>query len=337
MLNKNMHLAEDLYETNIKAKPPRNGYGDGLVELGKENPDVVVLCGDLSDSTRASYFQKAFPDRFYEMGVAEQNMVGAACGLALVGKIPFATTYAAFIPGRSFDQIRISVGYNRANVKLSGAHAGISVGPDGATHQMMEDMALMRVLPGFTVIAPCDYEETKKATIAAGKMEGPVYIRFGRENLPMVTTKETPFEIGKANILKDGHDVAIVANGALVYECLMAASELEGENIHCIVVDMHTVKPVDVETLVYAAGKCKAVVTAEEHQVTGGLGGAVAETLVKHHPVPMEILGMPDSYGESGKPIELMKKYGMNRTAIKEAVYRLMNKKSEKRRIVDVL
>ena len=337
MLNKNMHLVEDLYSENIKASPPRNGYGHGLIELGKENPDVVVLCGDLSDSTRASYFQKEFPDRFYEMGVAEQNMVGAACGLALVGKIPFATTYAAFIPGRSFDQIRISAGYNRANVKLSGAHAGISVGPDGATHQMMEDVALMRVLPGFTVIAPCDYDETKKATIAAGKMEGPVYIRFGRENLPMITTKETPFKIGKANILRDGNDVAIVANGPLVYEGLMAAHELEKEGIYCMVINMHTAKPVDVETLVYAAGKCGAVVTAEEHQITGGLGGAVAETLVKHKPVPMEIIGMPDKYGESGKPGELMARYGMTAKAIKDSVYKLMNRKSERRRIVDVM
>ena len=337
MLNEKMHLVEDLFSNDIKMSPTRNGYGEGLVELGKENPDIVVMCGDLTDSTRTSYFQKEFPERFYEMGIAEQNMVGAACGLALVGKIPFAATYAAFIPGRSFDQIRISAGYNHANVKLSGAHAGISVGPDGATHQMMEDMAMMRALPGFTVIAPCDHEETRKATIAAAKIDGPLYLRFGRDKVPMITTKDTPFEIGKANILMDGSDVAIVANGPLVYEALTAAKELRREQIYCMVIDMHTVKPIDVSTLVYAAKKCGAVISAEEHQITGGLGGAVAETLARNHPVPQEFVGMPDKYGESGKPRELMEKYGMSKEGIKEAARKLMKRKISQSKVVDVL
>ena len=332
MLNKNMKLSEDLYSPEIKQSPTRAGYGEGLVEIGRENPDVVVMCGDLTDSTKTRAFQQEFPHRFYEMGISEQNMVGAACGLALVGKIPYVATYAAFIPGRSFDQIRISAGYNRANVKLSGAHSGISVGPDGATHQMMEDVAMIRALPGFTVIAPCDHVQTRKATLAIGRMEGPVYMRFGRDKVPMITTEETPFEIGKANILQDGSDVAIIACGSLVYEALMAARQLESEKIHPMVIDMHTIKPVDVETIMYAAQKCGAIVTAEEHQINGGLGSAVAEAQVRCCPVPQEFVGMPDSYGESGKPRELMDKYGMSAKAIVEKVHKVLEIKSSRAR-----
>ncbi len=328
MLNQNMKLAEDLDSPDIRQSPTRAGYGEGLLEIGRENPDVVVMCGDLTDSTKTRAFQREFPQRFYEMGISEQNMVGAACGLALVGKIPFVATYAAFVPGRSFDQIRISAGYNRANVKLSGAHAGISVGPDGATHQMMEDMAMMRALPEFTVIAPCDHIQTRRATVAAGRLKGPVYLRFGREKVPMITTEGTPFEIGRANILRDGGDVAIIACGPLVYEALMAARQLEQEKIYAMVVDMHTIKPIDRETVIYAAKKCRAIVTAEEHQITGGLGSAVAEVQVRCCPVPQEFVGMPDSYGESGKPRELMEKYGMSKEAIIEKVHKVMELKS---------
>ncbi|MCE1248578.1 MAG: transketolase family protein [Firmicutes bacterium] len=317
--------------------PTRDGYGEALVELGESNPNVVVLSGDLTESTRTEGFKHKFPDRFYEMGICEQNMVGVACGLSMVGKIPFVATYAAFVPGRAFDQIRISAGYNRSNVKLSGAHAGISVGPDGATHQMMEDIALMRTLPGMTVIAPCDREETRKATIEAANLEGPVYLRFGRDKVPEVTTKETPFKIGKANILMDGSDVAIIANGPLVYEALDAAKTLRRNGVYCMVVNMHTVKPLDVTTLVYAARKCGAVITAEEHQITGGLGGAVAETLARNNPVPQEFIGMPDSYGESGKPRELMEKYGMSSTAIIEAVKKVIARKASGRIFAGVL
>jgi len=328
MLNQNMKLAEDLYSPDIRQSPTRAGYGEGLLEIGRKNPNVVVLCGDLTDSTMTRGFQKEFPHRFYQMGVAEQNMTAAACGLALVGKIPYVATYAAFVPGRSFDQIRISAGYNRAGVKLSGAHSGISVGPDGATHQMMEDLALMRTLPGLTVLAPCDHQETRKATVAAGEIDGPVYIRFGREKVPSITTADTTFKIGKANVFKDGGDVAIIACGSMVYEALMAAKELEEEKVFPMVIDMHTIKPIDVETIVYAAQKCRAIVTAEEHQVNGGLGSAVAEVQVRHCPVPQEFVGMPDSYGESGKPVELMEKYGMSRKAIKEKVYKVLEAKS---------
>ncbi|MFP4499170.1 MAG: transketolase family protein, partial [Vulcanimicrobiota bacterium] len=243
MLNKNMHLVKDLYSDGIKESPTRVGYGEGLVEMGKKNPNIVVLCGDLTDSTKTRMFQQEFPERFYEMGVSEQNMVAAACGLSLVGKIPYVATYAAFVPGRSFDQIRISAGYNHANVKLSGAHSGISVGPDGATHQMMEDLSMMRTLPNMTVIAPCDHEQARKATIAAGETKGPVYLRFGRENVPMITTASTPFEVGKGNLLRDGSDVAIIACGPLVYEALMAARELENHSVSAMVIDMHTIKP----------------------------------------------------------------------------------------------
>lgn len=338
MLNKEMYLAEDLYSPHIKASPTRSGYGQGLVQLGKENPNVVVLCGDLTDSTKTADFKKEFPDRFFEMGISEQNMVGAACGLAMTGKIPFVATYAAFVPGRSFDQIRISAGYNNANVKLSGAHSGISVGPDGATHQMMEDLAMMRVLPNMTVLAPCDYEETRKAAIAAGKMEGPVYLRFGRENVPSITTEKTPFEIGKANILRDGVDAAVVASGPLVYEALMAAKELEEEGIQVMVINMHTIKPVDEETLLYAAEKCGAIVSAEEHQITGGLGGAVAETIAAkaQQPVPQEFVGMPNHWGESGKPVELMKKYGMSKEAVYDAVLRVVSRKTHYQKVTAV-
>lgn len=337
MINTEMKLAEDLFSKDIKMTPTRDGYGEALIELGETNPNVVVMCGDLTESTRTEGFKNKFPDRFYEMGISEQNMVGVACGLSMVGKIPFVATYAAFVPGRAFDQIRISAGYNRSNVKLSGAHAGISVGPDGATHQMMEDVAMMRTLPGMTVIAPCDREQTRQATLEAAKLEGPVYIRFGRDKVPEITTEKTPFKIGKANILMDGSDVAIVANGPLVYEALSAANELKRTGIYCMVIDMHTVKPLDTTTLVYAARKCGAVISAEEHQITGGLGGAVAETLAKNHPVPQEFVGMPDSYGESGKPRELMEKYGMSAHAIIEAVKRVIARKASGRIFAGVL
>ncbi len=337
MLNEAMKLAENVFDKDVKMTPTRDGYGEALIELGETNPNVVVLSGDLTESTRTEGFMKKFPDRFYEMGISEQNMVGVACGLSMVGKIPFVATYAAFVPGRAFDQIRISAGYNRSNVKLSGAHAGISVGPDGATHQMMEDIAMMRAIPGMTVIAPCDREQTRKATIEAANMEGPVYIRFGRDKVPEITTDETPFKIGKANILADGSDVAIIANGPLVYEALAAAKTLRRNGVYCMVVDMHTVKPLDVTTLVYAARKCGAVITAEEHQITGGLGGAVAEALAKNHPVPQEFVGMPDSFGESGKPRELMEKYGMSSTAIIDAVKKAIARKASGRIFAGVL
>ncbi|MFH1057035.1 MAG: transketolase C-terminal domain-containing protein, partial [Candidatus Micrarchaeota archaeon] len=307
--------------------PGRFGYGDGLVELGRENENVMVLCCDLTGSTRVDLFKKAFPKRFLQIGVAEQNMAQVAVGLALEGKIPFISSYAVFSPGRNWDQIRISVCYNETNVKLAGAHAGISVGPDGATHQALEDIATMRVLPMMTVVVPCDYHEAKKATIALGRMNGPCYFRFGRDKIPVITTPNTPFEVGRAEIYRDGTDVAIVACGPLVYEALVAAEELAKKGINAMVVNNHTIKPIDDSTLEKVARKCGAVVTAEEHQITGGMGSAVAESLAKTYPVPMEFVGMPDHFGESGTPAELMKKWGMTSPAIIAAAEKVLKRK----------
>ncbi|MBI2010542.1 MAG: transketolase family protein [Candidatus Chisholmbacteria bacterium] len=295
---------------------PRDGYGKGLVAAGRKNENVVVLCCDLTESTRSQWFKEAFPDRFIEVGVAEQNMAGMAVGMALSGKIPFCSSYAVFNPGRNWDQIRVSVCYTNANVKIAGAHAGISVGPDGATHQALEDIAITRVLPNMTVVVPCDSIEAEKATVALAVHDGPAYIRFGREKLPVITTKKTPFELGRAEVFREGKGVTIVACGAMVYEALIAAQEVDGEVINC-----HTIKPLDVEAMVASAKKTGRVVTAEEHQVNGGLGGAVAEALTDAGvAVPIKRVGMQDSFGESGDPEELLKKYKMKAENIVEAV-----------------
>jgi transketolase len=313
-------LNPKLLEKDVEQIPTRNGYGDGLVEIGKEDERVVVLTGDLAESTRAHHFQKAFPKRFVECGVAEQNMMGVAAGLAFSGKIPFVSSYAVFVPGRNWDQLRVSVCYGNANVKVAGAHAGISVGPDGATHQALEDIAITRVLPNLTVIVPCDYLETKKATIALAKMKGPAYFRFAREKTPVITTEKTPFKIGEAVVMRDGKDVTIAACGPLVYEALLAAEALAATDISCEVINCHTLKPFDEETLVKSVKKTGCVVTVEEHQITGGLGGAVAETLGRLCPAPIEMIGMPNSFGESGEPKQLLEAYGMTAKDIVKAV-----------------
>ena len=287
----------------------------------------MVLCCDLTESTRSLQFKEAYPERFLEIGVAEQNLAGVAAGLALEGKVPFCSSYAVFNPGRNWDQIRVSVCYTNANVKIVGAHAGISVGPDGATHQGLEDIATMRVLPNMTILAPCDYYETKKATIAAAKINGPVYIRFGRNATPVFTTPDTPFEIGKAYVLREGTDVTIVSCGPLVYEALLAAHELEVEGLSVEVINCPTIKPLDIDTIIASAKKTNAVVSVEEHQITGGLGGAVAETLGEHYPATLQRIGMPDTFGESGEPHELLKKYGMTKPAIVVAVKKVLEKK----------
>ncbi len=328
-------LVPDLFSKEIKQLPTRNGYGDGLVEAGKKNANVVVLCCDLTESTRSQAFKDAFPDRFVEIGVAEQNMAGVAAGMALEGKVPFCSSYAVFNPGRNWDQIRVSVCYNRANVKIVGAHAGISVGPDGATHQALEDIAITRVLPNMTVLAPCDAIETKKATLAAAKLNGPVYLRFTREKTPVFTTDKTPFTIGVANVLKQGKDVTIIACGPLVYEALVAAKELDIKkklngnytDINCEVINCHTIKPIDVKTIVKSVKKTGCVVTVEEHQVAGGLGGAVAEVLAKHCPAPIEMIGMPDTFGQSGEPGELLREYGMDVKHIMSAIKKVIRRK----------
>lgn len=300
--------------------PMRDGYGKALLKLIGDGKPVVALDADVAKSTRTVWVRDQYPEHFLDMGIAEQDMVGTASGLALGGIIPFASTYGVFLAGRAWDQIRTTVCYNNLNVKLAGAHAGISVGPDGATHQALEDVALMRVLPNMTVVVPCDAVETEKATLALAEREGPCYIRFGREAVPVITDEDSPFEIGKANVLRDGKDAVLFANGAMVYEGLEAAKQLAGEGIDLMVINLHTVKPLDQEAVLAAARKTGRVITAEEHQAAGGMGSAVAECLAQNYPVPMRILGMQDGFGESGEPDELMKRYGFSSDAIYQAV-----------------
>lgn len=300
--------------------PMRDGYGKALLKLIGNGKPVVALDADVAKSTRTVWVRDQYPEHFLDMGIAEQDMVGTASGLALGGIIPFASTYGVFLAGRAWDQMRTTVCYNNLNVKLAGAHAGISVGPDGATHQALEDVSLMRVLPNMTVVVPCDAVETEKATLALAEREGPCYIRFGREAVPVITDEDSPFEIGKANVLRDGKDAVLFANGAMVYEGLEAAKQLAGEGIDLMVVNLHTVKPLDQEAVLAAARKTGRVITAEEHQAAGGMGSAVAECLAQHYPVPMRILGMQDGFGESGAPDELMKRYGFSSDAIYQAV-----------------
>lgn len=300
--------------------PMRDRYGKALLKLIGNGKPVVALDADVAKSTRTVWVRDQYPEHFLDMGIAEQDMVGTASGLALGGIIPFASTYGVFLAGRAWDQIRTTVCYNNLNVKLAGAHAGISVGPDGATHQALEDVALMRVLPNMTVVVPCDAVETEKATLSLAEREGPCYIRFGREAVPVITDEDSPFEIGKANVLRDGKDAVLFANGAMVYEGLEAAKQLAGEGIDLMVVNLHTVKPLDQEAVLAAARKTGRVITAEEHQAAGGMGSAVAECLAQHYPVPMRILGMQDGFGESGAPDELMKRYGFSSDAIYQAV-----------------
>ena len=315
-----------IHHDNFEQIPPRDGFGEALVELGKNNPDVVALCGDLVESTRVQAFAECYPERYFEMGVAEQNMAGVAAGLALSGKIPFISSYAVFSPGRNWDQIRVSICYSKANVKIVGAHAGISVGPDGATHQALEDVAITRVLPNMVIVVPTDSIEAKKATLAIAKHVGPSYIRFGREKTPVITKTETPFELGRALPILAGDEVTIIANGQMVYRAMMAARELEGK-ISVGVLNMHTAKPIDAKAIIDAAKETGAIVTAEEHQIIGGLGSAVAEVLGDHHPVPIERVGILDTFGESGKPEELMEHYHLGVSDIVHAVERVIRRK----------
>lgn len=305
-LNKKMFL--NFFRERI---PTREGYGDALVELGK-NRKIMVLCADLTGSTKVDKFAKKYPLQFVEIGVAEQNLVTVAAGLAAVGKIPFVSSYAMFCPGRCWEQIRTTICYNDTNVKVIGAHAGISVGPDGATHQALEDIAIMRTLPNMIVVVPADYEQTLKATKAVAKFKGPVYMRFAREKTEQMTTKVTPFKIGKAQVFKDGKDVALIGAGPVVYECLKAAEMLEEKGVSATVINCHTIKPLDGKTILKAAKKCNAVVTVEEHQINGGLGGAVSEFLSENYPVKMKRVGMKDRFGESGEPEELLKVFGFS-------------------------
>ena len=307
--------------------PMRDGYGKALMELCEKRKDVMVLDADVAKSTRTVWIRDKYPEHFLDMGISEQDMVGTAAGLALSGMVPFASTYCVFLAGRAWDQIRTTVCYNNLNVKLGGAHAGISVGPDGATHQALEDVALMRVLPNMTVIVPCDAEETRKATLAMAERQGPCFVRFGREAVPVVTDESTPFEIGKARLCREGNDVTVFANGAMVFEAQNAADALAKEGVSVRVYDLHTVKPLDEEAVLKAAEETGCIVTAEEHQVNGGMGSTVAEFLAKHCPVPMEFVGMQDSFGESGDPQELMDKYGLNQKTIEEKIRKVLARK----------
>ncbi|MCL5016000.1 MAG: transketolase family protein [Patescibacteria group bacterium] len=329
MLNKNMNLSPNVGAEKVEELPIRNGYGEGLLIAGEKDPNVVVLCADLTESTRSEAFSKKYPERFFELGVAEQNMATIAAGLGISGKVPFISSYATFSPGRSWEQIRTTISYNNSNVKIAGHHAGIVTGPDGATHQAIEDIATMRVMANMKVIVPCDAIEARKATIAAAEIKGPVYLRFAREKSPVVTTDETPFEVGKAEVFYQTtkSQAAIIACGLLVYNALAAARELEKEGINVLVINNHTIKPIDEKKITEVAKKCGAVVTVEEHQIYGGLGGAVAEVLAKNHPTPMEFIGMRGIFGESGSAKELIEKYGMGVKDIKEAVKKVIKRK----------
>ncbi|MDA2922006.1 transketolase family protein [Patescibacteria group bacterium AH-259-L07] len=330
MINQKAKLVPDLFDkSKLEMIPTRNGYGKGLVQAGEKDERVVVLCADLAESTRSHWFREKFPERYIEMGVAEQNMATIAAGMANYGKIPFISSYAAFSPGRNNEQIRTTISLNNLPVKIGGAHAGISVGPDGATHQALEDIALMRVQPRMTVFVPCDAIESQKATVAAARLPGPVYIRFAREKTPVFTTEKTPFKVGRAEIFKTGDDVTILSCGPLVYEALLAAKNLEKEKVSVEVINNHTIKPQDEKTIVNSVKKTKALVTVEEHQVMGGMGSAVIEMLAKKYPIPVEMIGVEDRFGESGKPDELLEKFGLTHPHIMRAVKKVLKRKKD--------
>ncbi|MEK7060597.1 MAG: transketolase C-terminal domain-containing protein [Patescibacteria group bacterium] len=330
MLNPDAKLSEKVFADDVPQASTRDGFGHGVVEAGKSDSRVVVLCADLKESTRADIFEKEFPERFIEMGVAEQNMAGVAAGMARTGKIPFIASYAVFNPGRNYEQIRTTIALNNVPVKICGMHAGVSVGPDGATHQMLEDIGMMRMLPNMTVIAPCDAEEARKAVVASAKTDTPVYLRFGRVDTPVFTTSETPFQIGKALILwepddgKQKPEVAILATGSLSYSALCAARALAGDGVETLVLHVPTVKPLDAEAVLDAARRAGRVITVEEHQAAGGFGSAVAELLSDRHSVPVKRLGIHDQFGQSGSPDELLAHYGLDSANIEKTVHALV-------------
>ncbi|CAM1356270.1 transketolase family protein [Tenacibaculum ascidiaceicola] len=312
--------------TYTEKKDTRSGFGDGLTELGQKNPNVVALCADLTGSLKMNEFAKNHPERFYQVGIAEANMIGIAAGLTIGGKIPFTGTFANFSTGRVYDQIRQSVAYSDKNVKICASHAGLTLGEDGATHQILEDIGLMKMLPGMTVINTCDYSQTKAATLAIAEHEGPVYLRFGRPKVPVFMT-EQPFEIGKAIQLTEGNDVTIVATGHLVWEALQAAEQLDAKGISAEVINIHTIKPLDEEAILKSVAKTGCIVTAEEHNKYGGLGESVARCLATNAPTPQEFVAVNDSFGESATPDQLMKKYGLNDEAIVKAVEKVISRK----------
>jgi transketolase len=326
MANLEMKLNEGWAEDGFV--PTRNGFGEGLKEAADNDERVVGVCADLTESTRMLALKDSHPDRFIQIGVSEQLLVAMGAGLAMAGKIPFIASYAMFCPGRAWEQVRTNLCLNDVNVKIAGSHAGVTVGPDGATHQALEDIAIMRCIPNMTLVVPCDYLQTKKATLALAKSDGPAYLRFSREKSAVLTTDDTPFEIGKAQVFKDGKDAAIIACGSLVAHATEAAEELSKEGIDCLVLNNHTIRPMDEEAVVAAAEKCGTVVTVEEHQIHGGMGSAVAEVLSRKLPTPIEYVGVDDKFGQSGKPEELISHYGLDKDSIKDAVKRAISRKS---------
>jgi transketolase len=331
MLNPELKLNTKMFNSDVEQVPIRKGFGLGLLQAAEEDKNVVGLCADLTESTQMNLFADKFPERFIQVGVAEQNLVTVSSGLAAMGKIPFCSSYAMFSPGRNWEQIRTTIAYNDRKVVIVGSHSGISVGPDGGTHQALEDIALMRVLPNMDVISPCDSIEAKKATLALAKSKGPAYLRLAREKTPVVTTEETPFEIGKAQIFWKPDvglaEVGIIATGSLIHRALLAAKELEAEGIKIKVMNLPSIKPLDAQAVIALAKESNSIVTVEEHQVAGGMGSAVAEVLAMNYPVPIEFVGVQDRFGQSGAPDELIEHYGMGKNSIKEAVKKILTKK----------
>jgi len=313
--------------TNTGAKDTRSGFGEGLLVLGNQNPDVVALCADLTGSLKMDAFAKAFPERFFQVGIAEANMMSIAAGLTIGGKIPFTGTFANFSTGRVYDQIRQSIAYSEKNVKICASHAGVTLGEDGATHQILEDLGLMKMLPGMTVINTCDFNQTKAATLAIAKHVGPVYLRFGRPKVPNFTPADSEFEIGKAILLTEGTDVSIFATGHLVWKALEAGKILEKNGIHAEIINIHTIKPLDCEAILASASKTRCLVTAEEHMMNGGLGDSIAQLLIRKNPLPMEMVAVNDQFGQSGKPEELLVKYGLEAANIVNAVQKVISRK----------
>jgi len=312
--------------TYTEKKDTRSGFGDGLAELGRENKDVVALCADLTGSLKMNQFENENPDRFFQVGIAEANMIGIAAGMTIGGKIPFTGTFANFSTGRVYDQIRQAVAYSGKNVKICASHAGLTLGEDGATHQILEDIGLMKMLPGMTVINPCDYNQTKAATKAIADIKGPVYLRFGRPKVPVFMNEE--FVIGKAITLNEGSDVTIFATGHLVWEAIQAGEQLAEKGISAEIINIHTIKPLDEKAVLSSASKTKCVVTAEEHMINGGLGDSIAQVISRNNPMPIEYVGVNDSFGESGTPSQLMEKYGLNADSIVKAAKKAISRKA---------
>jgi transketolase len=308
-------------------KDTRSGFGEGLLEIGRKNKNVVALCADLTGSLKMGDFKEEFPDRFFQVGIAEANMMGMAAGMTIGGKIPFTGTFANFSTSRVYDQIRQSIAYSKKNVKICASHAGLTLGEDGATHQVLEDIGMMKMLPNMTVIVPCDFNQTKQATMAIAEMEGPVYLRFGRPSVPIFTKPDANFQIGKADVLIEGSDVTIIACGHLVWKAIEAAQQLSVLGISAEVINMHTIKPLDTQAILTSVGKTGCVVTAEEHMLNGGLGDSVAQVLGQNNPVPHEYVGVNDTFGESGTPAELMTKYGIDTVNVVEAAQKVTQRK----------